>query len=340
MSERTLSVEEVERLARAALEGAGTAPAAAASLARAVAAAERDGIASHGLHYVPIYCEHVQCGKVDGRAEPTVERTRPGAIRADAATGFAHPAIDMGFEVLVPAAREQGCAALAVHDSYNCGVLGYHVERLAEAGLVGLGFTNSPASIAPLGGTTPVVGTNPFALAVPDGEGAAALVIDQSASVVAKSEVMVAAREGRPIPEGWALDADGRPTTDPQAALQGSMAPSGGHKGFGAGLMVEIFAAALSGATLGKDASPFSGPKGGPPRTGQFFLALDPDAFSGGAFAGRVDALVAAIEAQEGARVPGSKRAANRRRIAREGVRVREELLQKILPYCTAFQLN
>lgn len=332
MTTTRLTLTDIESLASRALLGAGAREPAADAMARAAVAAERDGIRSHGLHYIPIYCEHVVCGKVDGRAHPTVSRPKPGAIRVDAATGFAHPAIEAGFEQLIPAARDQGVAALAVHNSYNCGVLGYHTERLAAEGLVGLGFTNAPASIAPTGGKTPVIGTNPFSLAVP-GDGAARILIDQSASTVAKSEIMMRAREGDSIPEGWALDADGNPTTDPEAALKGSMTPSGGAKGFGAGLMVEIFAAALSGATLGKDASPFSGTAGGPPKTGQFFFAVDPGAFSGSGFGERIDALVAAIESQEGARVPGSRRFANRDRIEREGTDVPEALIERIEAY-------
>lgn len=327
-----LSLADIEALAARALTGAGASAPAAAAMARACAGAERDGIRSHGLHYIPIYCEHVVCGKVDGQAQPSVSRPKPGAIRVDAASGFAHPAIEAGFAELVPAARDNGCAGLAVFNSYNCGVLGYHTERLAAAGLVGLGFTNAPASIAPVGGRKPVIGTNPFSLAVPGPDGPS-LLIDQSASTVAKSEIMMRAREGEAIPEGWALDADGNPTTDPETALKGSMTPSGGAKGFGAGLMVEIFAAALSGATLGKDASPFSGTAGGPPRTGQFFFAVEPDAFSGGAFAGSVAELVAAIEAQDGARIPGSRRFANRARIERDGTDVPDALLERINVY-------
>lgn len=329
-----MTPREAETLSLRALLGAGASERQARPLARAVAAAEADGIRSHGLLYVPIYCEHVACGKVDGAAEPALVRERPGAIRVDAATGFAHPAIDLAIDALVPAVRDLGTAAAAVFNSYNCGVLGHHVERLAAEGLVALGFTNAPASIAPPGGRRPVIGTNPFALAVPDGRGGAAILIDQSASVVARSEVMMRAREGHPIPDHWALDADGRPTTDAAAAMKGSMAPAGGHKGFGTGLMVEIFAAAMAGATLGKDASPFSGTAGGPPRTGQFFVAFDPDAFSGGAFAARIADLAGAVAAEEGTRVPGARRRANRERIARDGIAPSADLVRRIEAYC------
>lgn len=326
---KTLSLSEIEDISFRALTAVGTSDRNARPLAVATAATEADGVASHGLAYIPIYCEHVTCGKVDGQATPVVSTPRPGVVTVDAATGFAHAAIDAGFDALIPMAKSQGIAALAIHNSYNCGVLGYHTHRLAKAGLLGLGFTNAPASIAPSGGATPVVGTNPFSIAAPGADGPAVL-IDQSASTIAKSEVMKHAREGKPIPVGWALDADGNPTTDPNVGLKGSMAPSGGYKGVGVALLTEIMAAAMTGATLGIDASPFSGTAGGPPKTGQFFMAIDPDATSAGAFAQRMEALVGAVKAQDGAHLPGDGRGAARKRAATEGVAVNVATLEKI----------
>ncbi|MGF1610663.1 MAG: Ldh family oxidoreductase [Kiloniellales bacterium] len=333
-----LTLEEIGALARRALIACGASPANADSQLRSVVDAERDGIKSHGLAYVPIYCEHLKCGKVKGDAVPQVTAFSDVAFACDAGDGFALPAIDALFERLIPAAGQHGVAAGTIRKSYNCGVLGHHVERLAEAGLLGLGFTNAPASIAPIGGKRPVIGTNPFALGVPAsglGEaGGAAFIIDQSASVIAKSEIALRKRLGEPIPEGWALDAEGRATTDPTLALAGSMLPTGGYKGFGVGLMTEVFAAALAGATLGLEASSFATNDGGPPRTGQAFIALDPARFSGGQFGQRIATLCSAIEDQEGARLPGSKRRAARARIEAEGTTTPKELYDRILGYC------
>ncbi|MCC5956958.1 MAG: Ldh family oxidoreductase [Natronohydrobacter sp.] len=330
MTNMTLSLDQVEELALQVLLGAGASRQQAASVARSTRLAERDGIRSHGLMYVPIYAEHLRCGKVLGAAVPTVARPRPAAVQVDAAHGFAHAAIDAGWAQFDAAVREQGIAAMAIARSYNCGVLGHHAERLAESGLVGLCFTNAPASMAPVGGTKPVIGTNPFALAVPDDAGRARLVIDQSASAIAKSEIILRARTGEPIEPGWALGADGQPTEDADAALAGSMLPAGGQKGFGMGLMVEIFAAALSGGNLGLEASPFSGPKGGPPGTGQFFIGIDPAAFSGDGFHAAILRLTDAITDQPGTRLPGARRAANRQRIETAGVQVDAALMDRI----------
>jgi (2R)-3-sulfolactate dehydrogenase (NADP+) len=325
-----LTLQAVEDLARNALVRAGAAEVAAASLARAIAAAERDGVSSHGLAYLGTYCEHLGCGKVDRAATPRLEQTAPSVLRVDAGAGFAHPAIDIGFAALIPLARQQGVATLAVYNSYNCGVLGYHTERLACEGLLTIGFTNAPASIAASGGRKPMLGTNPWSIAAPDGAGRAAMVIDQSASVVAKSEVMKKARLGEPIPHDWAFGPDGEPTTDPKVALTGTMAPAGGYKGVGSALFVELMAACLSGATLGAQASPFSGTAGGPPRTGQCFIAIAPEASSGGAFARRVETLVALIGAETGTHIPGAGRKAARARIGREGVALDAALLEKV----------
>jgi (2R)-3-sulfolactate dehydrogenase (NADP+) len=320
-----LSVDDIAALAESALLAHGARPDSAASLAQAIAAAERDGLASHGLAYLPTYCEHLDCGKVLGDAQPVLTQTAPGALVVDAGCGFAHPAIDAGLPRLIALARSQGIAVLAVRNSYNCGVLGYHTERLAAAGLVALGFTNAPASIAPAGAVRPVLGTNPVSLAVPGPDGPV-FVLDQSASVIAKSEVAKRARAGEAIPLGWALDAAGQPTTDAQAALRGTMVPAGGSKGVGLALLVEVMAACLPGATPGVEASPFSGPAGGPPRTGQCFIAIAPDATSGGAFADRLATVARAFATEDGTRLPGTRRAAARARSLRDGIAIDADL--------------
>ncbi|MBB6468836.1 Ldh family oxidoreductase [Aminobacter carboxidus] len=333
MTERMMPLAAIEQLCLRALTSAGASQDNAAAVARSTMLAERDGIRSHGLLYVPIYAEHVRCGKVDGKALPVVSQPRPGAVVVDAATGFAHPAINAGWDRFIAAARQNGVAAMTVFNSYNCGVLGHHAERIAEDGLLGLCTTHAPASIAPPGGRVPVIGTNPFALGVPDEAGGIAFVLDQSASVVAKSEILLRSRKGRPIEPGWAIDEHGAATLDPAAALKGSMLPAGGHKGFGVGLLVEILAACLSGSVLSKDASPFSDAMGGPPRTGHCFIAFDTLAFST-TFSHHVASLLGAIAAQADARLPGQGRKAARKRTEREGVMVDSDLAERIEALC------
>ncbi len=328
-----LSLSDVEALTRRVLTACGVDTRNEPAITASVVAAEAEGIHSHGLARLPTYCEHAKVGKIDGKARPVLDSPRPGLVRVDAKGGFAHPAIDFGLPALCEAAKAQGIAALAVTNSYNCGVVGYHVERLGREGLLALAFVNAPASIAPMGGTKPVFGTNPIALAVPRA-GADPLVLDQSSSVVAKSEIVVHQQRGEPIPPGWALDRDGNPTTDPQAALAGgTMVPAGGYKGAGLALIVEIFAAWLTGANLSIDASSFADNLGGSPRTGQFFVAIDTGAIAGPGSGERLERLFSAITEQEGARLPGGRRSGARLRTAAEGITIPKALHEKLLRY-------
>jgi (2R)-3-sulfolactate dehydrogenase (NADP+) len=330
-----LTLQQVEELTQRALVASHVREDNARAVTRSVVASEADGIHSHGLARLPTYCEHARCGKIDGHADPAVERVAPGGTRVDARAGFAHPAIDRGLEAWLPRVGEQGSGGLAITNSYNCGVVGYHVERIAEAGYIALGFVNAPASIAPWGGANPVFGTNPLACAIPRAA-TAPLVIDQSSSVVAKSEIVVHKQRGEAIPEGWALDADGQPTTDPEAALQGSMVPMGGYKGAGIALIVEIMAAALTGSHLAIEASSFATNEGGSPRTGQFFLGIDPGVFAGADFGERLEKLVAAIDDQEGTRLPGQGRLKARERTQSEGIEIAADLYERLRRYAEA----
>ena len=208
--------------------------------------AEFSGIKSHGFHYLPIYCNHLKIGKINGSALPTFEQISSSSIKVDADNGFAHTAINIGLKHLCKMSSIEGISCMSIYNSYNCGVLGFHTKRIAEQNLIGLGFTNAPASIAPVGGIKPVIGTNPYSMAAPL-NGKASIIIDQSASVVAKSEISVRAKTDEPIPKGWAFDKDGEVTTNAKEALKGTMAPSGGYKGFSTGLLVEILTACVAG---------------------------------------------------------------------------------------------
>lgn len=290
--------------------------------------AEYSGIKSHGFHYLPIYCSHLKIGKINGQAKPTLEKISSSAIKINADNGFAHNAIDLGFSTLFEMAEQEAVAVMTIYNSYNCGVLGFHTKRIAENGYIGMGFTNAPASIAPVGGKKAVIGTNPFSIATPY-KNKAAIIIDQSASVVAKSEISVRAKSGEPIPLGWAYDSDGNSTTSAQEALKGTMAPSGGYKGFGTGLLVEILTACLAGGNLGTKASSFAGEDGGPPATGQFFICIKPEKFNS-QYTYTLSALIESITQQEGARLPGAKRQQANENNKDGFIEISESLLERI----------
>ena len=269
--------------------------------------AEMEGLPSHGFSRIPYYAAQSAAGKVDGHAVPVVERTKPGVVAVDARCGFAFRAFAEGLPVAARAAREAGVALLAVSNSHHAGVLGFPVADLAEQGLVALGFANSPASLAPYGGSKVTFGTNPLAMACPRKNGPP-LVIDLSMGLLARGKILQAAKKGELIPEGAAVDAQGNPTRDPAKAFDGALLPFGGPKGYALALMVEIMAAALTGAALAIEASSLFTPDGPAPRLGQSFLVMDPAATAGADFVDRVEQLLAFITDQPGTRLPGDRR--------------------------------
>lgn len=314
----------------AALRRSGASAAMADATARALATAEMDGIASHGASRIPQYCGHLRNGRATGSAVPVVARDSKAAALVDARQGLAFEACALAVQEAIRRAREFGVAFVAVTNSNHFGVAAFHLEAIAAAGLVGLAFGNSPAAMPAWGGKRALFGTNPVAAVFPR-RGSPPLTIDLSLSAVARGRIMVAARDGKPIPEGWALDKEGRPTTDARAALEGSMLPAGGVKGAMLALTVELLVCALSGAAYGFESDSFFTEEGKPTRIGQAFLAVNPAALAGNdVFFERVETLVAAMTAESGVRLPGERRYANRERAAREGVSVPAELLAKI----------
>ncbi|HEX2082251.1 MAG TPA: Ldh family oxidoreductase, partial [Xanthomonadaceae bacterium] len=243
----TLTLTGAEELVVHTLTRCRTSEPNARTVARALGAAEADGLKGHGLSRLPSYAAQAKIGKVDGFAVPALAQPRPGLLGVDAAHGFAYPALELVVNALPPVVRANGIAAAAIRRSHHCGAAGHPVERLADAGLVALMFANTPAAIAPWGGSTPLLGTNPIAFACPL-PGRAPVVIDLSLSKVARGNILAAKQRGERIPEGWALDAEGRPTTDPEAALKGAMLPLGDAKGAALALMIELLAAGLTGA--------------------------------------------------------------------------------------------
>ncbi len=325
-----LSMTDVQSRVGAALARAGASPAMAASTARALVLAEAQGLGSHGLSRVAQYATHLANGRVDGTAVARVLRRKGGALLIDAGEGLAFPACELAVAEAVATARTQGIAFAGVSRSHHCGVVVDHLRAAADAGMVGLGFANSPAAMPAAGGRHPVFGTNPVAAVFPR-RGADALLIDLSLSEVARGKLMVAARLGRAIPLGWALDAEGQPTTDPKAGMHGSMLPLGAltsPKGAMLALVVELLVTALIGSQFGFEASSFFTDEGNRPRIGQAFIVIDPAALAGrDDFLDRIEVLISEMQRDEGVRLPGARREALRRKAQAEGIDVPDALL-------------
>ena len=211
---------------------------------------------------------------------------------------------------------------LAPRLEHRLGQAGAHAERLAASGLVAIVLGNSPKAMAFWGGRKAMLGTNPLAFAAPLPGGADPLVIDLAMSVAARGKIVAADKAGKPIPADWAVDATGQPTTDPKSALAGTLLPIGGAKGGALALMIEILAAAVTGSAFGWEASSFFDAEGGPPNMGHVIIAIDAARSSAGAFDARMATLLEAIAAEPGARLPGTRRLANRARASAEGLAI------------------
>ncbi len=243
---------------------------------------------------------------------------------------LAFAACELAVAEAIGRAREFGVAFAGVTNSHHGGVLVDHLRPVAAAGMVGMGFANSPAAMPAAGGRHAIFGTNPVAAIFPR-LNADPLLIDLSLSEVARGKLMVAAKEGRPIPHGWALDASGQPTTDPKAGMEGSMLPIGAissPKGAMLALTVELLVTALIGANFGFEASSFFVDAGNRPRIGQAFLVIDPAAMAGSAsYLERVEILITEMLSDEGVRLPGARREALRRAAQANGIEVADGLL-------------
>ena len=325
-----LPVPELQALVSQQLQRAGASVVMADCTARALVLAESQGLGSHGLSRVGQYSTHLRNGRANGSAAPQVLKRKGAALVIDGQEGLAFPACELAVREAVAAAQAHGVAIVGVVRSHHCGVVVDHLRAAAQAGMVAIGFANSPAAMPAAGGKHPIFGTNPVAAIFPR-RGAAPLMIDLSLSEVARGKLMVAAKEGRAIPAGWALDADGQPTTDAKAGLAGSMLPLGAAtspKGAMLALVVELLVTAVIGAQFGFEASSFFEDEGIRPGIGQAFIVIDPGALAGREhFLDRIEVLVAEMLKDEGVRLPGARREALRLRALADGIEVPDALL-------------
>lgn len=329
-----MTLDEVHALAVETLQAHGCSGAQARAIADTVTAAERDGAKSHGLWRIPFYVKAIRGSGAVPDAEPAITELAPGVVAIDGQYGFAPLALQMGAEPLADRARSQGIAALAVRHVFHIASLWPEVERLAEQGLVAIAMTGAISYVAPAGGTEPLYGTNPMAFAWPR-EGRPPLVFDQASAASARGEIQLHLREGRPIPEGWAVGPDGQPTTDPATALAGAQLPFGGHKGAAIALMVELLAGALIDDLFSYEAAVADPNQVGAPLGGEFIIAIDPARCAAdgdrSARLRKAEQLFTRILQQEGTRLPGQKRHAQREASRSEGVDVSASIRDEVI---------
>src|SRR5688572_13529459 len=327
--------QELFRLAREALSRAGANARMAETTAEHLVRAEAQGLPTHGMSRVPFYCGMLKNGRAVGTARPKMVADKGAVCLIDNADGLPYESAAWAIEEAIQRARRNGIGFAGIRNSAHVGVLGIHLLKVAEAGMVGVAFTNSPAAIPAWGGKKALFGTDPVAFAFPR-PGAEPIVVDLALTTVTRGRIMVAMQKGEKIPEGWALDRHGKPTTDPREAIeQGSLFPIGGTKGAMLALAFELVCAALTGAAIGPEADSFFSEEGNRPRIGQAFIAIDPGALAGmERYFERVETVVSTMQSDPEVRLPGARRFAAEKAAA-SGIEVPDELITQIENLCS-----
>jgi LDH2 family malate/lactate/ureidoglycolate dehydrogenase len=341
-------VEALSALVARLFAAAGLPADAAGTVAEALVDADLRGLPSHGSHLVPMYVERLRQGSVSTRTDPKVLIDAGGIAVLDAGHALGVLTADQAMSLATAKARQFGIGAVAVRHAFHFGAAGRYARAAAREGFIGIATANTRPLMPAPGGGHPVVGNNPIAIGVPaprsgarpDGPSAELdepLVLDIALSAANIGRIRLAAGNGKGIPDGWATDAEGRPTTDPAAALAGMLLPAAGHKGFGLALMVDVLAGVLAGGGYGERVNGLYADTALPNECGHFFLALDVAAFGDlDGFASRLADLEASVTAPPYAPgvdrvlLPGQRSAERLREAARRGVQVDRGVLARL----------
>lgn len=311
MSTRDLSLDEIYSLAKNVMLANGCDTANAEALADIICRAERDGSHSHGLFRVPGYVKALRSGKVDGKAKPTIKHLTPAVIQVDGHGCFAPLAQAVGLPALTEATEKIGIAALSLVGVHHFAALWPETEYLADRGFVGIACTAYMPAVAPAGSNEALFGTNPLSFAWPR-PGHNPVVYDMATASMAMGDVQIAARDGREVPLGTGLDANGQPTTDPAEIAKGVLLPFGGYKGSAIAMMVELLAAGMTGEQFSFEARDTDNKDGGPPRGGEMIIGMSPAIIAGDGWQDHVEGFVQKLSNIDGVRMPGARRHKNR----------------------------
>ena len=326
-----MSLDEIGALARDALSHNGCDEENTDALVRTVVGAERDGSLSHGLFRIPGYVASLRSGKVNGKARPTVAHVTAAVVRVHGDNGYAPLSIERGVPVLAAATKKVGVAVMALTRTYHFAALWPETEAVASQALICIACVCYMPFMAPAGGKQAIFGTNPISFAWPR-PGKSAVVFDMATAAMAHGEIQIAAREGHEVPLGTGLTSAGELTTDPEEILKGVLLPFGGYKGSAIALMVELLAAGAIGECFSYEAAEVDNKDGGPPRGGEFMLAIDPSVIAGPNWAEHSERFFHRFDGITGARLPGTRRHKNR--LSNAPRQINGELVARIRGLC------
>ncbi|MBC7251396.1 MAG: Ldh family oxidoreductase [Anaerolineae bacterium] len=314
-------------------------------IARVIVRADLRGIGSHGVLRLPAYIHKVQQGLMSAHTQVALVREKGATALLDGGGGFGQVAGVRGMEEAIRRAEEYGVGSVGVRNANHFGIAAYYAMMALEKGMIGIVVSNAAPSMAPWGGIEPLLGSNPLCVAIPTGE-EVNLVLDMASTVVARGKIRLAARQAQKIPFGWALDAQGRPTDDPQAALKGTLLPIGGPKGYGLALVNDALAGVLTGSPFGP-AIPSLHDLSRRSAVGFFFQALDVTAFAEkDEFESRMQQMLSTIrnsaraEGVERIYIPGEIEWEKERERATHGIPVSEAVLDQLRTLATELDVS
>ncbi|KAL2125848.1 hypothetical protein VTI74DRAFT_2516 [Chaetomium olivicolor] len=303
MSEKAPKVlirhEDASAFVVALLEASGVSTKNAKIVAHGLVLADLRGVESHGINRMPSYLGRIRNGVLDPKAEPTLTQVTPVVAQVDAHNGFGFPAAHLAMSTAIATAQTFGIGLVSVKHSNHFGMSAWLVQQAIDAGMMSLVFTNSSPALPVWGGKTQLMGVSPIACGAPGGEKSIPFILDMAPSVAARGKIYKALRRGEKIPEGWALDAEGKPTSDPAEALKGVMLPMGGPKGSALAVMMDVFSGVLSGSAFaGGVTGPYDMSRSGD--VGHLIMAMKPDLFIGlEEFRERMDVLYQRVVGSE-----------------------------------------
>lgn len=319
--------DKLRALCASILEKHGMSPEDALIVADSLVEADMTGVTSHGVTRVKMYCDHIRAGGTNPKGKIRIIRETANSALVDADNSLGIVAAYQAMQIAVAKAKSAGIAIVNVRNSNHCSALSYYAKMAAKEGLLSIICSNSPSTMVPWGSREKYFGTNPFSICVPTGGDP--LVLDMATSVVARGKILLADKKGASIPQGWAVDTEGKPTTDAAAALKGSVLPFAGPKGSGIAMMIDIFGGILSGSAFGPEIGNLIINPEKPMNTGHCFIVIDPELFlPGEEFKNQTDLLVKQIKGLQPAAgveeiyVPGEIEHNNRRQKLKEGINV------------------
>jgi LDH2 family malate/lactate/ureidoglycolate dehydrogenase len=328
-----LSLAQARELSESILMDNGFSEDHAKSITDVILACQQDDCHSHGLFRLLMCTQSMKFGRINGSAKPTIVDAASSVVKADANGGISLLAMDAALPLLIEKTKKNGIAALAINRCFHFSALWPEVEKLSAAGLAGLAMVPSHAWVAPAGGSRGTLGTNPLAFSWPR-QGQHPFTFDFATSQFARGEIELYRRAGKPLPEGVAIDKEGQPTTDAEAAMGGAMLTFGDYKGSALSIMIELLAGPLIDDLTSKESMEAANGQPEAPYHGEIIIAFDPNLLSGGKAAAnndRAERLFADI-IDQGARLPSQRRyQARERNLARDAVEIPQTLYNDLL---------